>query len=463
MVRKLLKPVSEGLIVAGLLALLFGQIYDVSATQGRQGVYLQFSGLINTHTANLINRGFEQAEANDAKLLVLSLNTPGGEFEATRQIVTEFLQSSIPSVVYVSPSGARAGSAGTFIAAAANFAVMAPGTNIGAATPVTLTGDDLPDTLDNKITNDAASLIRSIGQTRGRNVSRLEDMVRLGVAETALEALDSGVIDFVADDLTDLLEKLDGQVLTDDTERKVISTTNLVFDEVNMTILEKFLQFLANPTLAYFLLVLGGIGITLELFAPGMLFGGVFGSIFLLLSFLGLGSLPVNWAGVIFILLAFVLFIVEIQVVGFGVLGIGAIVSFLLGSFLLISGFFGDSVWHPTVDVNLIPIVIFLILVCVASGFYLYTLTKSAKIKYPQQSFDPKTGENLETREGLHHLVGRKGHAVTPLNPTGVVKIDSETWSACSNSKKSIVKGTVVTVFSVDGAVLNVDTSDSIV
>ena len=457
-----LSTIPRVLLLMGVLGLFLSTINNVNAAEKKHGVFLQFDGLINSHTANLIARGFDKAESENAKLLVLSLNTPGGELEATRQIVSEFLESSVPSVVYVSPQGARAGSAGTFITAAANFAVMAPGTNIGAASPVTITGGDLPDTLGIKITNDAASLIRSIAETRGRNADRLEDMVRLGIANTAVEAVESGIVDFLAEDVEDLLQKLDGRLVKTSEGDYELNTKDLELDEVTMTTLEKFLQLLANPTLAFFLLILGGIGITLELFSPGMLFGIVLGSIFLILSFLGLGSLPVNWAGVIFILLAFILFIVEVQVVGFGILGIGAILAFLLGSFLLLMGFLDNSVWQGPLDLNIIPIAVLLIVICGATGFYMYTLVKSSKDKYPQHRVDPITGKQEEMKEGLHYLVGRQGYVITVLNPVGVVTIGSESWSARSTKGTSIPKGSAVSVQSVEGAVLYVDTIDSI-
>lgn len=457
-----LRIIPRILLLMGILGLFLSTINNVNAAEEKHGVFLEFDGLINSHTANLIARGFDKAESENARLLVLSLNTPGGEFEATRQIVSEFLESGVPSVVYVSPQGARAGSAGTFITAAANFAVMAPGTNIGAASPVAMTGGDLPDTLEIKITNDAASLIRSIAETRGRNADRLEDMVRLGVANTAMEAVESGIVDFIAEDIEDLLQKLDGRVVESSDGDYELDTNALELDEVTMTTLEKFLQLLANPTLAFFLLILGGIGITLELFAPGMLFGIVFGSIFLILSFLGLGSLPVNWAGVIFILLSFILFIIEVQVVGFGILGIGAILAFLLGSFLLLMGFLDNSVWQGPLDLNIIPIAVLLIVICGATGFYLYTLVKSSKDKYPQRKIDPITGNKEEMKEGLHYLVGKQGYVLTILNPIGVVTIGSESWSARSIKETSIPKGSAVSVESVEGAVLYVDVIDSI-
>ena len=457
-----LSTIPRILLLMGVLGLFLSTINNVNAAEKKHGVFLQFDGLINIHTANLIARGVDKAESENAKLLVLSLNTPGGELEATRQIVSEFLESSVPSVVYVSPQGARAGSAGTFITAAANFAVMAPGTNIGAASPETITGGDLPDTLGIKITNDAASLIRSIAETRGRNADRLEDMVRLGVANTAGEAVESGIVDFLAEDVEDLLQKLDGRLVKTSEGDYELSTKDLELDEVTMTTLEKFLQLLANPTLAFFLLILGGIGITMELFAPGMLFGIVLGSIFLILSFLGLGSLPVNWAGVIFIVLAFILFIVEVQVVGFGILGIGAILAFLLGSFLLLMGFLDNSVWQGPLDLNIIPIAVLLLVICGATGFYVYTLVKSTKDKYPQHRVDPITGKQEELKEGLHYLVGRQGYVITVLNPVGVVTIGSESWSARSTKGTSIPKGSAVLVQSVEGAVLYVDTIDSI-
>jgi membrane-bound serine protease (ClpP class) len=310
---------------------LVGTVYG----QTRHATLIEVDDVINAPMEGYIKRTFANAETENVELVIVRLDTPGGELDATREIVEVLLGSPVPSVVYVSPRGARAGSAGTFITAAANFAVMAPGTNIGAATPVAGGGQDLPETLANKVTNDAAALIRAIAEERGRNAESLEETVRKAASFSASEAVDLNVVDFIATDLQDLLAQLDGKVASTPVGPRTLSTQNIEVVSVGMSLLERFLMLLADPNISFILLSLGGLGIAVELFNPGLIIPGVVGAILLLLAFLGLGNLPVNWAGVAFILLAFLLFVAETQVSGFGVLGFGAIVSFVVGGFLL--------------------------------------------------------------------------------------------------------------------------------
>ena len=301
-------------------------------------VVIRVEGTINGVKERFISRAVGKAEEEGAVLLVVELDTPGGLLDSTRNIVEELLGSPVPVAVYVSPRGAQAGSAGTFIAAAGHFAVMAPGTNIGAATPVSGTGEDLEETLASKVENDTAAFIRSIAQERGRNEDALEKTVREAASFTAREAVDLNVVDFIADDLEDLLGQLDGRVVETSSGTHTLETEGLTERRLNKNLLENFLEFISDPNVSFILFSIGGLGIVIELFNPGLIAPGVVGVIALLLAFLAFGNLPVSWAGVAFMLLAFVLAALEITVAGFGVLGIGAIVSFIVGAIILFGG-----------------------------------------------------------------------------------------------------------------------------
>jgi membrane-bound serine protease (ClpP class) len=344
-------------------------------------------------------------------------------------------------VVYVSPRGAQAGSAGTFITAAANFAVMAPGTNIGAATPVSSTGEDLNETLADKATNDAAALIRSIAQERGRNAEKLEETVREAASFTAGEALEFNVIDFIASDLDDLLAQLDGQTVVIGDDTRNIDTRDLGLKRVDKSVLEHFLEFISDPNVSFILLSIGGLGIVVEIFNPGLIFPGVIGAIALLLAFLALGNLPVNWAGVAFIGLAIVLAVLEAQVAGWGILGVGAIISFIVGGLILFSQFGGASPTLPPISVNRW-------LLGVVSGSMGLTLLYLA-------------WEVIRSRQGgteAQHpsLVGQSGVVTSELGPRGVVRVGNETWTAISEHGTVIAPGATVTVTRVDGLILTV-------
>ena len=338
-----------GMLITGMLGPVLARAQEPDSPHA---LVMTVDGIINSVKEGFISRAIDKAEEDRASVLVIRLDTPGGLLDATREIVELLLESPVPVAVFVSPRGARAGSAGTFITAAGNFAVMAPGTNIGAASPISSTGEDLDDTLASKVENDAAALIRSIAQTRGRNQDKLEDTVRTAASYSAQEALAGDVVDLIADDLDDLLAKIDGLTAETSTGIVVMETEGLPTRSFGKNILEHFLEFISDPNVSFILLTVGGLGIVVEMFNPGLIAPGVVGVICLLLAFLALGNLPVNWAGVVFIVLASVLIVLEVVVAGFGILGVGAIVSLIVGGLLLFTQFGDSSPTMPSIGVS---------------------------------------------------------------------------------------------------------------
>ena len=398
-------------------------------------------GVINSVKERFISRALDQAQEDGASLLVIHLDTPGGLLSSTREIVELLLESPVPVAVFVSPRGARAGSAGTFITAAANFAVMAPGTNIGAATPISSTGQDLDETLVSKIENDTAALIRSIAQERGRNEDKLEDTVRSAASYSAQEAVADNVVDLIADDLDDLLAKLDGQTANTSMGIIVVETEGLEIRSFEKNILEHFLEFISDPNVSFILLTVGGLGIVIELFNPGLIAPGVVGVICLLLAFLALGNLPVNWAGVVFVLLAVVLIILEVVVAGFGILGVGAIVSLIVGGLLLFTQFGDTSPTLPSISVNRW----LLVGTGAAIGLPLFYVVRSA---YQSRKEGPPEKADV--------LTGALGTVTGELAPRGIVMVGNETWTAITEDDSVIPVGERVEVRRVNVLILTV-------
>ena len=423
------------LVFLGLAGSVLAQV------QAPHALLVRVDGIINPVKERLIARTIQSAEADGATLVIIELDTPGGLLSSTRTIVEQLLAAEVPTVVYVSPQGAQAGSAGTFITAAANFAVMAPGTNIGAATPVSATGQDLDETLANKATNDAAALIRSIAQERSRNAEKLEETVRQAASFTAREAQDLNVIDFVAQDLDELLAHLDGRTVQTAAGPVTLDTRDLQQRRVEKSVLEHFLEFISDPNVSFILLTLGSIGIVVELFNPGLIVPGVIGVIALLLAFLALGNLPVNWAGVAFILLAVILAVLEAQVAGWGILGIGAIISFVVGALILFTQFGGGSPTLPPISVNRW-------LVAGSAGALGLGLLYLARTIY--QSRKAVLQPDQPT------LVGEMGTVTLELAPRGLVRVGSQNWTAVSEDGNVISVGESVRVTGVDGLVMTV-------
>ncbi len=427
-------------LVLVTLSVAVAGVSGLVAQAERRVDVVRVDGTITPPMARYVGRAIARAEDDGAAAVVLAVDTPGGLSSAMDDIIDDILQSDVPVVVYVSPRGARAASAGVFIAYAAHVAAMAPGTRIGSASPIFLGEDgsasDGDETLARKVTNDAVSQIRNLADLRGRNADWAEQAVRDAVNVTADEAVRLRVVDLLAPNVEALLEQIDGRTVRMETGDLILSTRGAEVRDVDMGLMEQFLQLLADPTIAYLLLSLGGLGLFLELSNPGAILPGVVGGLFLLLALYGLGTLPVNWAGVLLIGFAFLLFAVDLFVPSFGSLTIGGIVSFVLGSYLLIGSGAppGFEVARP---------VIWTLTACLV-GFFLFVAGSVVRTRLRR----PATG-----REGL---VGQVGTVRRALNPDGMVYLAGELWRATAPGGTEIPAGTPVVVTAVDGLRLTV-------
>ena len=395
---------------------------------------------------NFIDRALDRAEGNNAAAWVLLLDTPGGLISSTDEIVQRFLAAEVPVIVFVSPAGARAASAGTFITMAAHIAAMAPNTQIGAAHPVSGSGEDIDGDLDAKITNDAAADIRGIAEVRGRNAEWAEQAVRESVSITGSEAVDLNVIDATANDLDDLLAQIDGRAILvqPDGPTVVLRVADAERVVTNYTLVERILDVIANPTVAFILLGLGQLALVIELWSPGLVGPGIFGVIMLLAGFFALGPLDTNPAGIALIVLAIVLFAAEIFVAGFGVLGIGGIVALILGGLILMSDTSFDaeevSLWGL--------IVVGGAAVVVVGGIGLLLAIDRRKPKW-----EP-SGSGVT-------IVGHEGTAHTTISGSGTVIVDSELWSARA-VRGLIPRDTPVRVVGMDGLTVVVEPTEPV-
>lgn len=439
-VKRVILLVSALAVLSGLAGPLARHV-AAQESSSPHVVHIKIDGVINQVKTRYLERAMEEAQETEAALLVIELDTPGGLLNSTREIVELLLGSPIPTAVYVSPAGARAGSAGTFITAAAHFAVMAPGTNIGAATPVSGTGQDLEETLASKVENDAAALIRSIADERGRNATLLEATVREAASYTAREAVDGNVVDFIADDLEQMLTLLDGRRAQTPAGEFILETEGLPVRSLEKNLLEAILEFLADPNVSFLLLSIGGLGIVIELFNPGLIAPVVVGIICLILAFVALGNLPVNWAGVALILLAIVLAAAEVAVVGFGILGIASAISLIIGGLLLFAQFGDASPTLPPLSVNR-WLVAGAGMVAAVSVIYLARMAVKSRRERPQDS--------------IVAIVGMSGAVTAALTPRGTVRVANDTWTAVSSDGERIEAGEPVSVVAVDGLVLSV-------
>jgi membrane-bound serine protease (ClpP class) len=393
-----------------LLSLVFGV---QGQTQDKAPIFtIEVDAIINPATAKFIVDSIDQANQQGAQCLIIQLDTPGGLMESMRIIVKKMLASNIPIIVYVSPAGARAASAGVFITMAANIAVMAPGTHIGAAHPVSLGEGKENKTMGEKIVNDTVSYIKTIAKTRGRNVDWAEKAVRKSVSITEDEAVKLNVVDFISPDLPSLLAKIDGKILKLDGVTRTLQTKGIQPQPIQMSWREKLLDIISNPTIAYILLMLGIYGIFFELSSPGAILPGVVGGIFLILAFYALQMLPVNYAGLALIFFGIILFIAEIKVVSHGLLAVGGVISLFLGSLML---------FHSPVEYLRISLSVIIPAVMVSAAFFLFAVTKAVQARLTK----PTTG--------MEGLVGEEGTAATAIAPEGKISIHGEFWNATSD------------------------------
>jgi membrane-bound serine protease (ClpP class) len=377
-------------------------------------ISIKIDGAINPVVVSYIQRSIEKASSENAACVLIHLNTPGGLLKSTRIIVGDILESPVPVIVYVSPAGAHAGSAGVFITLAADIAAMAPGTNIGAAHPVTLQGST-DSIMNSKSTNDAVAFIRTIAEYRKRNLEWAEDAVRQSVSITANEALQKKIIDLIVPNDRELLNQVDGKMITRDSTNFQLHTRGAVIQILEMGFTEKLLNIISDPDVAYILLMLGLLGLLFELFNPGIIFPGIIGFISLVLAFYALNTLPVNYAGLALIIFGVLLLLLEIKIVSHGMLAIGGIAALLIGSLMLI---------RPGSGMEAVRISRILIIstVAVTSGFFLFVIGMGLKA----QSRKPVMGINA--------LVSETAETLDTLNLSGRVLIHGEIWNAVSIS-----------------------------
>jgi membrane-bound serine protease (ClpP class) len=391
-------------------------------------------GIINPAVAEFIASAITRSTAEGAACLIIRMDTPGGLDLSMRSIIKEMMSAGIPVVVYVSPAGARAASAGALITLAADIAAMAPGTNIGAAHPVALGGGKMEDEMASKVENDAAAYAESIATKRNRNKEWAIQAVRESVSITENEALEIKVIDLIASNLDDLLRQLDGRKITTAAGVTILETENIEINEIEMGLREKVLDTLSNPNIAYILMMVGLLGMYFELSNPGAIFPGIIGGISLILAFFAFQTLPVNYAGILLIVLALILFILEIKVTSFGMLTVGGVISLTLGSLMLF-----DSKTAPFARLSfdvLIPVVAVTSACCMV---IVYLAVRAYRRK-------PATG-----REGI---VGEIGICKSGIDPEGKVFVHGEYWDALSD--EIIPAGATVKVLAVKDSKLKV-------
>ncbi len=397
--------------------------------------FLTIDGSINPVTSDYIHEGIKRAESQNAQVIIVELNTPGGLLKSTRIIVTEFLTTKVPVVVYVSPQGAQAASAGVFITLAAHIAVMAPGTNIGAAHPVSMQGE-MDSVMAGKVTNDAAAFIRSISEKRHRNVQWAEDAVRNSVSITESEALKERVIDFIASNRQSLLDSLDGRSVIIEKDTVTLSTKNAEIESHEMSWQYQLLNVLSDPNVSYILFLIGIYGLFFELYNPGSIFPGVVGAITMILALYSMHTLPINYAGLALIIVGIILFLLEIKITSYGLLSVGGIIALFFGSIMLFQT--DGSLEYAKVSLAvIIPLV--------ATTALFFVVVVGAGIK----------AQKGKTTTGQEGMIGMEGIALTNLNPTGEVRVMGEIWKA-ESIEGDIKRNSKIIVTEVHGLLLKV-------
>jgi membrane-bound serine protease (ClpP class) len=441
-VRKTILFFSFAMILAGLSGVAFSVEKDKmeksapSATavpEQKKMIYLiKIDAPITPVVTEYIIKSIDRAAKDKAEALIIQLDTPGGLVDSTLEIIKKMMASEVAIVVYVAPSGARAASAGVFITLSANIAAMAPTTHIGAAHPVQMQGK-MDKSMEKKAVNDLAAMVRGIAEKRGRNAQWAEEAVRESVSITETEALKDRVVDLIAPDVPSLVKKLNGRTVELILGKKTITTEGAEVREIQMGFRYRLLEIISNPNIAYILMMLGFYGLYFELSNPGSIFPGVAGAICLILAFYALHTLPINYAGLMLIILGISLFIAEAFITSHGVLGVGGAISMLLGSLMLI-----DSA-SPALQISWAVIIPAVVVFAV-----LFTITVTVAVRVYREK--PDTG-----KEGL---INMRAEAKTDIHADGQIFMRGEYWSAWSD--EPIQKGEKVTVIAVEGLKLKV-------
>lgn len=429
------KRIASGFIK--IISLFFLIIYfsppSFSEETQKEVMVITINGIINPVSAEYIGKNIRKANEKRVEALIIELDTPGGLDTSMRDIVKDIIGSEVPIVVYVSPSGSRAASAGAFITLAAHIAAMAPGTNIGAAHPVGI-GEKMDKTMAEKATNDAAAYIKSLANRKGRNAKWAEDAVRKSISATESEALKMHVIDLITKDINSLLSDIDGKNVQTASGEKVLRTKNAIVTREKIGIRHKILNIISNPNIAYMLMLLGFYGLFFELTNPGSIFPGVIGGICLILAFYAFQTLPVNYAGLLLIILAIILFILEVKIISHGILTIGGVIAMIIGSLMLFES-----------PAPFMKLSLYIILPAAIITALFFTLTFG--LAYKAYKKKPVTGS-----EGL---IGEKGVANADITKDGgMVSLHGERWAAYSD--EPILKGESIIVEAVSGLKIKV-------
>lgn len=439
MSRRLARTIYGLPLLLGLFGLSVGSL---RAADTGDVVVLTADGIVDNVMAGYLSEGINRAAADDAAAVVIRLNTPGGGLQATYEIVGTLLEADVPTIVWVAPAGGRAASAGTFITLASHIALMAPGTNIGAASPVMAGGEDIPDTLRDKVFNDTIAKIRAIAEERGRNVDWAVSTVEKAVSSAASEAVQVGAVDGIAASLEDVLAFANGREVTIDGQPVKLDLAGAATEDLAMNPFQAFLHLLSDPNIAALLFSIGSLGLIYELMSPNFV-TGILGGIAIILAFIGSDSLPLNVAGLLLIGLAMVLFALEFNTTSHGLLTVGGIVCFALGMSALYTTP-GDP-FGPIVQVAT-PLVV----VMTATFGILMALVTVFAIRTRRMA-PPPILAGVGVARGMLGIVRR------PLEPLGSVYIAGEDWTARSVDDHPIARGTQVKVVAVDGLTVLVE------
>lgn len=427
---------------------LFWPLLLSGQTEGPKAVILEIEGVIGPATSDYVKRNMEKATNQGVSLVVLRMDTPGGLDSSMRQIIRNILDSRVPVVSYVSPSGARAASAGTYILYASHVATMAPATNLGAATPVQISTPMSPqtpeqknkepksgDSMQQKIINDASAYIRGLAEMRGRNAEWAEKAVREAASLTATEALKLNVINFIATDLSDLLSQIDGLKLNVLGQEITLETKGMLVERVAPDWRSRLLAIISDPNIAYVLMMIGLYGLIYELANPGMILPGVVGAICLLLALFAFQVLPINYAGLALILIGIGFMVAEIFVPSFGALGIGGVVAFVFGSVILLdSDVPGYQVSWPLIGTFALS----------SAGFFMFVIKMMLRAR------------RQPVVSGEEELIGSVGEVLEDFSQgKGRIRLHSESWRA--QSRQPVKRGQQVKVVSRNGLVLQVE------
>ena len=446
----MIRATAVALLVLGLAGLAIAAFDEEASAASGKAMYVEIEGPIMPLTERLLSREIKEADESGAALLIVELDTPGGLLKTTESMVDSILDAPIPVAVLVSPPGSRAASAGTFITAAGHIAAMSPSTNIGAASPLAGDGQRLLPENRASAFRSIDLLIDRIAERRGRDREALMATAENAVSYSAHEAVDAGVVDLIAQDVEDLLFRIDGWSVILNGREKTLNTDGISLFKINKTYLEHFLNFISDPNIVFMLMVAGFLALWLEFIAPGALAftPGITGVVLWALAIVALGTLPVSAVGVALLVLAAVLLFVETQTQWMGYFGAAGAVSLLLGGLLLFGDFTRPDLQPPAFDPPTIRVNLYLVLAISIGVFALWMLMLRDILK------SQKTGTTASTTPDS--VIGLTAVAVTALSPSGTVTLGGEEWTAVTSDERPVEQGTQVEIIKQDGLVLTV-------